>query len=56
MPSGGVTLENFREYLAARVSGIIVGSAIIRREFVEAGNWQGIQELAEKFVGLLPKS
>jgi 2-dehydro-3-deoxyphosphogluconate aldolase/(4S)-4-hydroxy-2-oxoglutarate aldolase len=55
MPSGGVTLENFKEYLAARVSGIIVGSAIIRRELVEAGNWQGITELAENFVGLLPK-
>ncbi len=53
MPSGGVTLDNFAEYLAARVSGIIVGSAIIRRELVKAGDWSGIRELAEKFVGLL---
>ncbi len=54
MPSGGVTLENFPEYLAARVSGIIVGSAIVRRELVKAGDWRGIRELAEKFVRLLP--
>lgn len=53
MPSGGVTLDNFAEYLAARVSGIIVGSAIIRRELVKAGDWSGIRELAGKFVRLL---
>lgn len=54
MPSGGVTLENFPEYLAARVSGIIVGSAIVRRELVKAADWRGVRELAEKFVRLLP--
>ena len=54
MPSGGVTLDNFQEYLAASVSGIIVGSAIIRPELVRAGDWQGIGELARRFVGLLP--
>jgi len=55
MPSGGVTLDNFGEYLDARVSGIIVGSAIIKRGLVEAGNWQAITELAAKFVELLPQ-
>lgn len=54
MPSGGVTLENFKEYLAADVSGIIVGSAIIRRELVMAGDWQAITGLSESFVKLLP--
>ncbi len=55
MPSGGVTLENFADYLAARVSGIIVGSAIIKGDLVRSGDWQAIKGLAEKFVGLLPK-
>ncbi len=54
MPSGGVTLENFEEYLAADVSGIIVGSAIIRQELVRAGDWQAITGLSESFVKLLP--
>ena len=54
MPSGGVTLENFKEYLAADVSGIIVGSAIIGRELVRAGDWQAITGLSESFVKLLP--
>jgi 2-dehydro-3-deoxyphosphogluconate aldolase/(4S)-4-hydroxy-2-oxoglutarate aldolase len=54
MPSGGVTLENFPEYLAASVSGIIVGSAIIRRELVKAGDWQAIRDISSKFVQLSP--
>jgi 2-dehydro-3-deoxyphosphogluconate aldolase/(4S)-4-hydroxy-2-oxoglutarate aldolase len=54
MPSGGVTLENFADYLAARVSGIIVGSAIIKGDLVKAGDWQSITELSERFVKLLP--
>lgn len=54
MPSGGVTMENFSDYLAADVSGIIVGSAIIKREFVKAGNWDAIEELSRSFVEQLP--
>ncbi len=53
MPSGGVTLDNFREYLAARVSGIIVGSAIIKKELVKAGDWQAVEALSRRFVSLL---
>ncbi len=56
MPSGGVTAENFRDYLAAGVSGIIVGSAIIRRELVKAGDWQAVRDLASKFARLAPNS
>jgi 2-dehydro-3-deoxyphosphogluconate aldolase/(4S)-4-hydroxy-2-oxoglutarate aldolase len=50
MPSGGVTLENVSEYLAAGVSGIIVGSALIKRGLVKSGDWQAITELARKLV------
>jgi 2-dehydro-3-deoxyphosphogluconate aldolase/(4S)-4-hydroxy-2-oxoglutarate aldolase len=53
MPSGGVTLENVSEYLAAGVTGIIVGSAIVKRELVKARDWGGIAELAGKFAGQL---
>jgi 2-dehydro-3-deoxyphosphogluconate aldolase/(4S)-4-hydroxy-2-oxoglutarate aldolase len=54
MPSGGVTMDNFQEYLDASVSGIIVGSAIIRQELVRASDWQAIKDLAEKFMHLVP--
>lgn len=53
MPSGGVTLANFADYLAAGVSGIIVGSAIIRPELVRLGDWQAIEGLAARFAGIL---
>jgi 2-dehydro-3-deoxyphosphogluconate aldolase/(4S)-4-hydroxy-2-oxoglutarate aldolase len=50
MPSGGVTLDNVSEYLASDVTGIIVGSAIIKQELIKAGDWQGITGLAGAFV------
>jgi 2-dehydro-3-deoxyphosphogluconate aldolase/(4S)-4-hydroxy-2-oxoglutarate aldolase len=54
MPSGGVTLDNVTEYLAAGVSGIIVGSSIIKREFVKTGDWGAITELSRSFVDRIP--
>ena len=50
MPSGGVTLRNVGDYLKARVTGIIVGSAIMKPEMLKAGDWGGIEGLAREFV------
>lgn len=50
MPSGGVTLENIGEYLKAKVSGIIVGSAIIKPELVSSSDWGAVERLAKSFV------
>lgn len=50
MPSGGVTLENVSEYLDAGVAGMIVGSAIVKREMVKARHWQAITGLSGDFV------
>lgn len=50
MLSGGVTLDNISEYLAADASCILVGSAIIKREFVLAEDWPSISGLAGRFV------
>lgn len=56
MPSGGVTLETFPAYLAAGVSGFIIGSAIIRQDLVRAADWSAIASLARQFTSLLQKS
>lgn len=56
MPSGGVTLDNFTEYLKAGVSGIIVGSAIVRRDLVAASDWTSIERLAREFCDMLPEN
>jgi 2-dehydro-3-deoxyphosphogluconate aldolase/(4S)-4-hydroxy-2-oxoglutarate aldolase len=55
MLCGGLTLENLPDYLAAKAACILVGSAIIRRELVAAGDWQAIESLARAFVSRIKK-
>ena len=50
MLAGGVDLDNLSDYLAAGASCILIGSAIINREFVKTGQWQSIADLAKSFV------
>jgi len=50
MLSGGVTLSNISQYIAADASCILVGSAIIKRELVMAEDWSSITELAGSFI------
>ena len=50
MLAGGVNLDNLSDYLAAGASCILIGSAIIKREFVQIGQWQSIADLAKSFV------
>ncbi len=50
MLCGGAKLENISGYLLARATGILVGSAIIRRDLVEASDWPSITGIAGKFV------
>jgi 2-dehydro-3-deoxyphosphogluconate aldolase/(4S)-4-hydroxy-2-oxoglutarate aldolase len=50
MLCGGVNLENIGGYLSARAAGILVGSAIIRKDLVDAEDWDSIAGLARVFV------
>jgi 2-keto-3-deoxy-6-phosphogluconate aldolase len=50
MLSGGVTLDNISQYIAADASCILVGSSIIKRELVMAEDWSSITELARSFI------
>ena len=50
MLSGGVTLDNISTYFSANASCILVGSSIIRRDLVTAGDWPSIAELAGSFI------
>ena len=51
MLCGGANLENVSKYLAAEPAGILIGSAIIRRDLVAAKDWNAIAGLAKSFVG-----
>jgi 2-dehydro-3-deoxyphosphogluconate aldolase/(4S)-4-hydroxy-2-oxoglutarate aldolase len=50
MLCGSVNLENVGGYLSARATGILVGSAIIRKDLVDAEDWDSITGLARRFV------
>jgi 2-dehydro-3-deoxyphosphogluconate aldolase/(4S)-4-hydroxy-2-oxoglutarate aldolase len=50
MLAGGVNLDNIGDYLSARASCILVGSSIIKGEFIKSGDWQAISDLAARFV------
>lgn len=50
MLCGGANLENVSQYLAAGAAGILIGSAIIRRELVATKDWNSIAGLARCFV------
>jgi len=50
MLSGGVTMDNISQYIAADASCILVGSSIIKRELVMAEDWSSITELAGSFI------
>ena len=47
---GGITPENIREYLDAGVCGFGIGSNIINKEYIDAGSFDKITSLAEKYV------
>ncbi|MEJ2697632.1 MAG: bifunctional 4-hydroxy-2-oxoglutarate aldolase/2-dehydro-3-deoxy-phosphogluconate aldolase [Candidatus Sulfobium sp.] len=50
MLCGGATMENIAAYVAAKAAGILVGSAIIRRELVTKEDWPAITGLARALV------
>jgi 2-dehydro-3-deoxyphosphogluconate aldolase/(4S)-4-hydroxy-2-oxoglutarate aldolase len=50
MLSGGVNINNFAEYLSVKASCILIGSSILKKELVAAGDWNAISELAKRFV------
>jgi len=51
MLCGGANLENATSYLAAGSAGILIGTAIIKRDLVVSKDWNAIAGLAKSFVG-----
>ncbi|MBS4176128.1 bifunctional 4-hydroxy-2-oxoglutarate aldolase/2-dehydro-3-deoxy-phosphogluconate aldolase [Lederbergia citrea] len=50
LATGGVNLENIQEYLKNGVIGVGIGSNIIDKKLIEEKNFQGITELARKYI------
>jgi 2-dehydro-3-deoxyphosphogluconate aldolase/(4S)-4-hydroxy-2-oxoglutarate aldolase len=53
---GGANLENVSKYLAADAAGILIGTAIIKRDLVAARDWNAIAGLAKSFVNIVEES
>ena len=49
-PTGGIHQDNFQNYLALPNVSCVGGSWILPKEAVAAGDWQRVQELAERAV------
>lgn len=56
MLCGGANLENVSKYLAANAAGILIGTAIIKRDLVAAKDWNSIAGLAKSFVNIVEDS
>jgi 2-dehydro-3-deoxyphosphogluconate aldolase/(4S)-4-hydroxy-2-oxoglutarate aldolase len=50
MPTGGVTLENAGDWIAAGAAAIGAGTALVDRKAVNAGDYAAIADLARQFV------
>jgi 2-dehydro-3-deoxyphosphogluconate aldolase/(4S)-4-hydroxy-2-oxoglutarate aldolase len=56
MPTGGVTIENARDFLAAGACCVGIGTALVDREDVEAGDWAALEARARRLMASLATS
>jgi 2-dehydro-3-deoxyphosphogluconate aldolase / (4S)-4-hydroxy-2-oxoglutarate aldolase len=54
MPTGGVTLENARDFIAAGAAAVGLGTALVDAKAVEAGDWAALEERARRLMASLP--
>jgi 2-dehydro-3-deoxyphosphogluconate aldolase/(4S)-4-hydroxy-2-oxoglutarate aldolase len=56
MLSGGVTLDNIAEYLSVKASCILIGSSILKKEFLAVEDWDSITGLSREFMQKIGRS
>jgi len=50
MLSGGVTRDNIADYLSVKAACILIGSSILKKEFLLAEDWDSITGLSKQFM------
>ncbi|MCX6569855.1 MAG: bifunctional 4-hydroxy-2-oxoglutarate aldolase/2-dehydro-3-deoxy-phosphogluconate aldolase [Candidatus Aminicenantes bacterium] len=50
MPTGGVTLENAREFIAAGACCVGIGTALLDRKTIDADDWEALVTRARRLV------
>jgi 2-dehydro-3-deoxyphosphogluconate aldolase/(4S)-4-hydroxy-2-oxoglutarate aldolase len=53
MPTGGVTLENAREFLEAGACCVGIGTALLDKKMIDADDWEALASRARRLVGSL---
>lgn len=53
MPTGGVTIENARDFIRSGACCVAVGTALLDKETIAAEDWDGLTERAKTLVGSL---
>ena len=54
MPTGGVNVDNMREFLENGAFALGVGSSLINNETVADRDWDGLRSNARRYVEQLP--
>lgn len=50
MPTGGVTIENFTNYLAQGATGVGIGSQLFPKDLIKQENWDALSAIFKQFV------
>jgi 2-dehydro-3-deoxyphosphogluconate aldolase/(4S)-4-hydroxy-2-oxoglutarate aldolase len=50
MPTGGVTLENARSFIEAGACAVGIGTALLDKKVIEAGDWGALTEKARRLI------
>ena len=53
MPTGGVTIENAKDFIKAGAVAVGIGTALVDKKTVEAGDWNALTERARQLVDSL---
>ncbi len=53
MPTGGVNLDNAREWIKAGAVALGVGSTLVRKDLIAKSDFSGLTRLAEQFVDVV---
>ena len=53
---GGVDEHNMKDYLAAGVKGFGIGSSIVNKGMIEAGNFDGVTKLSRTYIEALAEA
>lgn len=56
MPTGGVSVENVHEWVAAGAVAVGVGSELVDKKAVASGDWSELTRRAERFVEALKRA